>query len=318
MLKTVLLIAFIGWSASVSAGASTALYSVPRAETAAVEELEAAREELASIASTDSADVDSILALGITLYRLGRIDEARDTLESLLGTTAEHRAKYHLGLIAELEGQYDRAKEMYTDAAEQDADLELQARADNALWALSFGEWRQDSLPPSAGATDFAYVSGKSKFVDGLVDPDDTVTVDEADMAFELLLAGSLSVWSPGDTSNLSIGANIFREDYVDFSDYDLQLVGLNSQYRWPVSGHLLRFKVGYADVDLGGDDYLAFTDFTLTDTFSLSDRWNLQIGALYRDIGSDNADFDHLAGRVLQTSFGLVGRDDNPWRFDY
>ncbi|MGI9261034.1 MAG: hypothetical protein ACR2QR_03305, partial [Woeseiaceae bacterium] len=171
---------------------------------------------------------------------------------------------------------------------------------------------------PIARKRNFAYLSGGAKVVDGLVNPDDSFALDESDSAFEVLLAGNISLWSPGRTSNLSLGANIFREDYTDFSAYDLQMIGLNTQFEQRLGIHDLKFQVGISDTSLGGDDYLGFTDFGVSDTLPLNDGWDLQISGLYRDVKANSALYAHFAGDLIQMTLGLRGREQSPWRFDY
>ena len=66
----------------------------------------------------------------------------------------------------------------------------------------------------------FMYVSGKAKGVDGLVDPEDTSAIDATDTAFDMMLAGSVSLWAPDETTSIRVGANLFREDYVDYWEF--------------------------------------------------------------------------------------------------
>ena len=164
----------------------------------------------------------------------------------------------------------------------------------------------------------FMYVSGKAKGVDGLVDPEDTSAIDATDTAFDMMLAGSVSLWAPDETTSIRVGANLFREDYVDYSEFDLMLLGATAQAERIVGSNLLKLQVGFSQVTLGGDDYLSYADLSLSDTIILSDAWDLRVSALWRDTTSDNVEYEHHAGNSYGIGFDLLGREDNPWRLDY
>lgn len=291
--------------------------SVEDAETMEVQSLEAALAFLESYKPTAESDPRSTLALGIVQHRSGNFDNANKTFNSLYGTSEEHHAKFYQARMAEVRGDYDQARTLYEGASNQYMDLVVQERADNALFALPSDDWSSVSRQQISNRN-FAYISAKAKGVDGLIDPDDTIAVDTSDAAFDVLLAGSMTVWAPDANTNVRIGANLFREDYVDFSDYNLQMLGLSTQLHRTFGRNLLKVQLGASDLSLGGEDYLGYKDFGLTNTMALNDRWDFQVSGLYRDISSDNTDFDYYEGNMLRAALELRGRDSNPWRFDY
>ena len=227
-----------------------------------------------------------------------------------------HMKNVYGGQLAESRGDFDTARTLYEKAADQYEDLDAQEMADNALLLLSFMD--VETAPKHVLANrSFAYLTGKAKSVDGLVDPDDNTGINAADAAFEIMLAGNLNLWSTDD-ARFSVGANLFREDYVDYSDFDLQLLGVSAQLDKVLGQNLLKLQLGYSNVQLGGDDYLSYADITISDTIILSDSWNLKVSAMLRDISSDNAEYSHYAGDAVKVGIEFKGREDNPWRVDY
>ena len=286
--------------------------SITDVETMPLTELQAAIDELDETAESHSEQ----LALAIASMRLGQHDKAILMFESLQDTESGPRSDYYLGRLAELRGDFDEALAFYTKASEQYEDLDAQAFADNALFLLPMS--RAASVTPSSSAgRSFVYANASLKSVDGLVDPDESVSIDEADTAFDVLVAGNLSLWR-NDTWSLSLGGNVFQETYSEFDDYDVGVLGGWLQSEAQTGNHRLRVQAGASTVRLGGDDYLSYTDLNLSDTLRLGDRWDLRIGVLLRDVTSDNPDYDYFAGDVRQLSAEFNGRIGNPWQFSW
>ncbi|MEM1176056.1 MAG: hypothetical protein AAGI27_14695, partial [Pseudomonadota bacterium] len=168
-----------------------------------------------------------------------------------------------------------------------------------------------------AAKRSFVYANASAKTVDGLVDPDESIAIDEADTAFDVLIAGSLSLLHSDDW-NLSLGGNFYNETYSDFEDYDVRVVGGWLQSNTTLGDHRLRAQFGVSTIDLGGEDYLSYTDLSLADTVQLSRGWDLRVGLLLRDITSENPDYDYFAGDAWQLSAEFSGRPGNPWQFSY
>ncbi len=286
--------------------------SITDIETMPLADLPAAIDDMGD--ATDSHQAQ--LALAIASMRLGQHDKAVLMFESLQGTESGPRSDYYLGLLAELRGDFDEALALYTKASEQYEDLDAQAFADNALFLLPMSRAASATPSRSAGRS-FVYANASIKSVDGLVDPDESVSIDEADTAFDVLVAGSLSLWN-NDTWSLSLGGNAFRETYSEFDDYDVGVLGGWLQSEARTGNHRLRIQAGASTVSLGGDDYLSYTDLNLSDTIRLGDRWDLRVGVLLRDVSSDNPDYDYFAGDVRQLSAEFNGRIGNPWQFSW
>lgn len=236
--------------------------------------------------------------------------------QNVEATQSEHMTNFYAGQIAEARGEYETARSLYQMAAEQYEDLEAQELADNALFLLSFSG--ADARPQHV-LTDrsYMYVSGKAKGVNGLVDPDDTTAIDATDIATDMLLAGNLNLGNY-DNTRVGIGGRLYREDYVDYSEFDLQLLGATFQVDRVFGSNLLKLQLGYSNVTLGGDDYLSYADLTLSDTIILNDSWDLKLSGLYRQVSSDNVEYDHYDGDAIKIGLELKGRDDNPWHLDY
>ncbi|MEM8684642.1 MAG: hypothetical protein AAGF72_14480 [Pseudomonadota bacterium] len=265
----------------------------------------------------DPADnIDRQLALAIASLRLGDHDKAVLMFESLSNTDAGPRSDYYLGLLAELRGDFDEAYDYYLLASEQYDDLDAQAFADNALFLLPMSRAASGPMP-SAAKRSFVYANASAKTVDGLVDPDESIAIDEADTAFDVLIAGSLSLLHSDDW-DLSLGGNFYNETYSDFEDYDVRVVGGWLQSNTTLGDHRLRAQFGVSTIDLGGEDYLSYTDLSLADTVQLSRGWDLRVGLLLRDITSENPDYDYFAGDAWQLSAEFSGRPGNPWQFSY
>ena len=292
------------------ASAQAADISVTDIETMPLDKLQAA------IADIDGDSNDEKLAIAIASLRLGQHDGARAMFESLQGTDAEARSDYYLGLLAEMRGEFDEAQDFYTQASEQYEDLDAQAFADNALFLLPMSR-AASQAPSRAPARSFLYANASIKSVDGLVDPDESVSIDEADTAFDILVAGNLSLWQ-NDTVSLSLGGNAFRETYSEFDDYDVGVLGGWLQSDVTAGAHRLRAQLGTSVVSLGGEDYLSYVDLNLSDTIRLGERWDLRLGVLLRDVSSDNPDYDYFAGDVRQLSAEFHGRIGNPWQFSW
>lgn len=297
--------------------AADTLPSAAEAETMAIADLEEARQILEALAVDGGLDGESLLALGIVQFRIGDIDSAKVTLRSLAHTSFEYQAKYFLGLISEAGGDYERAREFYSAAANQYEDLAVQERADHALLVLSFDD-RTDAPGKVVNRRNLWFISGNVKSVDGLVDPDDSVALDESDTAFDLLAAGSLTLWSPDDRNSWRIGANVFSERHSDFSEYDLQVLGGWTQYEHSFGRNLLQLQFGLSDIRFGGEDYLGYTDFVLANTIALTPVWDLKASALYREISANNPDYAFYAGDAMQLGLELRGKSDTWWRFEY
>ncbi|MEM6513471.1 MAG: tetratricopeptide repeat protein [Pseudomonadota bacterium] len=275
--------------------------------------LEQLSEAVGDIAET-STDTDKQLMLAIASLRLGDHDKAILMFESLQGTPAEARSDYYLGLLAELRGDFDDAYRYYSLAADQYDDMDAQAFADNALFLLPMS---RAAAQPNAAKRSFIYANASAKTVDGLVDPDESISIDEADTALDVLIAGNLSLLH-GSQWDLNLGGNFYNEAYSEFDEYDVQVLGGWLQSNSKLGDHVLRIQFGVSTVDLGGEDYLSFTDLSLSDTIALDARWDLRVGALLRDIRSDNPDYDYFAGDAWQLSAELNGRNGNPWQFSY
>jgi hypothetical protein len=231
-------------------------------------------------------------------------------------TQSEHMANFYAGQIAEARGEYETARALYREAANQYEDLEAQELADNALLLLSFPDADARAQHVLA-ARSYLYLSSKAKGVNGLVDPNDTTAVDATDTAIDMMLAGNLNLLSY-DSTRISIGGHVFREDYMDYSEFDLQLLGATFQVDRVFGNNLLKLQSGYSTVTLGGDDYLSYTDVALSDTIILNDKWDLKVSGMFRQVSSDSAEFDHYDGDAVSIGFEFKGREDNPWRLDY
>ena len=229
---------------------------------------------------------------------------------------SEHMTNYHAGQVAEARGDYDTARALYELAANQFEDLEAQELADSALLLLAFSD--ADSSPEHVlSDRSFVYLSGRAIGVNGLIDPDDTTAIDATDAAFDMMLAGNLKLGN-FDKTRISVGGRMFSEDYVDYSEFDLRLLGATFQVDRLFGRNLLSLELGYSNITLGGDDYLSYSDITLSDTVILNDRWDLEISGQYRQVSSDNVEYNHYDGDAIKLGLALRGRDDNPWRIDY
>ncbi len=307
-MKTLILVTALVLFASANADE----VSITDIETMPLEQLNSAVEQIGNPVD----NVDQKLALAIASLRLGQHKQAASMFQSLQGTDAEPRSVYYLGLLAELRGDFDEAYDYYLLASEQYEDLDAQAFADNALFMLPMS--RAATGPAvSPAKRSFVYANASAKSVDGLVDPDESVSIDEADTAFDLLIAGNLSLLE-SDNWDLALGGNFYNEAYSDFDDYDVRVLGGWLQSNTQLGDHLLRAQVGASAIELGGEDYLSYTDFSLSDTVQLGGRWDLRIGLLLRDIASDNPDYDYFAGDAWQLSAEFSGRAGNPWQFGY
>ncbi len=81
--------------------------------------------------------------LGLAQLRLGRLDRARNHLQTALRLAPRHPAVHnHLGLLAEAEGRFEQARRHFRDALTLDPG-HPQAHANLARMALLLGDWRE-------------------------------------------------------------------------------------------------------------------------------------------------------------------------------
>ncbi len=287
-----------------------------RAGAAAFEagDLETALEAFESVRAIEGPSVETDFALGMVFYRMGEHEDAELLLRGLVDSEQGPRSAYYLGRIAEARGDFPSARAWFTRAADQYDDLEVQAWADDSVMALMFVE---DSSPTQRRHRSYAFLSTQTNVVDGILDPNDTTVVDAKDTSLSVLFAGTLSIWNRTSYPSLSLGGSVYRENYSDFSEYDIastnvftELEGGPNQYEWGL-------RLGYTEFQFGGEDYVDHLDLSFSNEFELSNGLDFLAAARLTDVTSPTAEYRRYEGELRDFSIGLGGGDRLNWRVD-
>ena len=260
-------------------------------------------------------DTNVIFNTAAAAFEAGDLEAARAAFESVLASEHGPRSAYYLGRIAEARGDFPSARAWFTRAADQYDDLEVQAWADDSLLGLMFAE---QSSPTQRTPRSYAFISTQTNVVDGILNPDDTTVEDATDSSLAVLVAGSLTIWNRTSYPSLSVGGAVYRENYSDFSEYDIgssnvftALDGGPDQYEWGV-------RLGYTEFQLGGEDYVDHWDLSFSNEFALSDRLDFLAAARLTDVTSPTAQYRRYEGELRELTVGLGGGDRLNWRVDF
>ncbi|MEE8238261.1 MAG: tetratricopeptide repeat protein [Gammaproteobacteria bacterium] len=277
-------------------------------------DLDTALEAFESVRAIEGPSVETDFALGLVLYRMGEHEDAELLLTGLVDSEQGPRSAYYLGRIAEARGDYPSARAWFTRAADQYDDLEVQAWADDSMMALMFVD---ESSPTQRTPRSYAFLSTHTNVVDGILDPNDTTVVDAQDTSLSVLFAGTLAVWNRTSYPSLSVGGAVYRENYSEFSEYDIastnvftELDGGPDRYEWGL-------RLGYTEFQFGGEDYVDHLDLSFSNEFELSNGLNLLASARLTDVTSPTVQYLRYEGELRDFNIGLGGGDRLNWRVD-
>ena len=277
-------------------------------------DLETAREAFESVLVVEGPSVETNYSLGLVLYRMGELDDAERLLRGLVDSEHGPRCAYYLGRIAEARGNFTSAKAWFTRAADQYDDLEVQAWADDSVMALMFAE---QSGPTQRRPRSYAFISTQTNVVDGILDPVDTTVQDAADSSVSLFFAGSVPVWNRTGYPSLSLGGALYRENYSEFSAYDIASTNVFADLDGGRDGYYWGFELGFTEYQLGGEDYVNHRDFSFSNEFALSGNLDLMASVRITDVTSPTAQYRRYEGELRELTVGLAGGNRLNWGVD-
>ncbi len=222
--------------------------------------------------------------LGVSYYRLGRLDRARAFFIPL---TRDRRfrqlARYNLGLIAAREGKTEAARDWLRRAAAGD-DRRVAALARAGLRKLA------PQRPWRAG---FEIALG---YDDNVLLRADDVPTRRGDNYFDLYLWGDYRVGT--DTR---AGAFFSRQDFFDVDAGDFQQAGITLDHVLRASGWRVVPALRLTRSRLGGVDYQDILDLRLTARRDLGQGRRLVLRARHSSIDSGDPVYDPFQGTRQQ-----------------
>jgi hypothetical protein len=225
-------------------------------------------------------------------------------------------------MIALRNGEVDIAIDTLEQLAIQIDDMEANELANNSL--LEIENDSSYNYKPSyndQGGNYFFVELGLSS-QDGIIDPDGLMGTDQNDTSKDIILAGSMNLFS-FDNSNINIGGTFFGENYTDYSDYNIsantvfiEQQGVFNQ-DW-LSSHLWRINLSSSEIWLADKKYLDQIDISLFDEIFLSDEFILSAELNYQASANGDIAYYRYAGYSKMIAIGLQSISENDWFIQY
>lgn len=284
------------------------------ADAFAAGDLETALEAFEAVLEVEGPSVETNFSIALVLYRMGEFADAKLLFSGLVESEHGPRSAYYLGRIAEVSGDFAAAEAWFTRAADQYDDLEVQAWADDAVLGLMFVE---SSSPTQRAPRSYAFISTYTNSVDGILNPDDTTVEDAADSSLAVFIAGAIPVWNRTGYPSVSVGGSIYRENYSEFSAYDIASTNVFAELDGGLDETNWGLKLGYTQFQLGGEDYVDHRDLSFSKSFALRDDFDFTVTARLTDVTSPTAQYLRYEGELRDLTVGFTGGDRVNWRVD-
>lgn len=275
-----------------------------------------AQQWLVSAHQQGATHPDIQLALGLSAYYLGQLDNAKNYLNQAASGSNRYEAAYYLGEINRNQGDLRSAQSWYEVAASQYEDIEIQKAADDALIRLRLLNLSTESFIDEPSTTGrYALVSLESSYLDGLIDPNDGTDTDAQDTSTTLLVAGGINLPTHAKKVNWLGGVSYYTEKYAAFSVYDVDALSLHMGLSRQQKESSLQARIGYTHYELAGIPYLNQAEFRLENKKNIRQNLKLITTGRLTSISSETDNYKHSAGKLYGLSAEIRGGTNLSWR---